>query len=189
MVIVALVTIALASCGPAVVRKEQQRIGIANDVFLVLPQVAELSESFNATQAILAEYEERSYSFEAHVEARPGKITIVAVSALGAALFSITFDGTELQASGSSQAKLINAEYVLADVLLAHWDIDWLNRRLEGASIEVSQAGNERFVTREGELIIGIAYESSDPWGGAAELTHIEREYVLRIKTAEYTSQ
>ena len=179
----------VAACGLIEVRKDQQRIMIASDVYLVLPDASELTESFNATQSILAEYEDRSFSFEAHIEARPGQLTIVALNALGGALFSISFDGVELIASGAAEAQVVNAEYVLADVLLAHWDPDWLNRRLDGASIEASQNGEERFVSRNGELIVGITYDSADPWGGKAQLTHIERAYVLHIRTAEFASQ
>lgn len=189
LIIIILLAILVAACGSTEVRTQQMSIGIAQGVNLFLPRASELTESFNATQAITAEYEDRSYSFEAHIEARPGKLTIVALGPLGAALFSITYDGTELVASGSPQAQRINAEYVLADVLLAHWDIDWLNLRIEGATVATSRAGDERFVTQQDNLLIGISYESADPWGGTAQLTHLERHYTLRIRTAEFAPQ
>lgn len=66
------------------------------------------------------------------------------------------------------------------------WDTRWLNRRLIGATVEVSATKDERFVVRDGELIISISYDSPDPWGGEAWLTHIERKYVLHITTAEF---
>jgi len=178
-----------ASCSTVEVRQQAERIAIADDVFLLLPVASELTESFNATQVISAEYEDRSFSFQAHLESRPGKITIVALGALGGPLFSISYDGSELQASGSAEAQVVNAEYVLADVLLAHWNVDWLNERLQGASIETSADGSSRFVSRQDELLIGINYETPDPWGGKATLTHLERGYVLDIRTAEYSSQ
>lgn len=183
------VLVAFAACGSATVRTQQQQIEIAHDVYLVLPAAHELSESFNATQAIAAEYEDHAYSFEAHIEARPGMLTIVALNALGGPLFSITYDGVELRAQGAAEAQLVNAEYVLADVLLAHWDIEWLNQRLDGASMSSSESGAERFVTRDKALIIGILYDSPDPWGGATTLTHVERQYVLHITTAEFSRQ
>jgi len=189
LVAATLVVVAITACGSVAVQKNQRRILIASDVYLVLPEASELTESFNAIQSIHAEYEDRSYSFEAHIEARPGSLAIVAVNALGGALFSITFDGTELRASGSGDAQVINVEYVLADVLFVHWDSDWLNEHLDRASIEVALNGDRRIVSHDGELIIGITYDSADPWGGEAQLTHVEREYVLRIKTAEFTSQ
>ena len=178
-----------AGCGSVEVRQQAERIAIANEVFLLLPDQSELTESFNATQVISAEYEDRSFSFEAHIESRPGKITIVALGALGGPLFSISYDGAELQASGSVDAQVVNAEYVLADVLLAHWDVDWLNKRLQGGSIEASTDGNSRFVSRQDALLIGINYDTPDPWGGNATLTHLERGYVLDIRTAEYSGQ
>ena len=186
---VSLVGMASAGCGSVEVRQQAERIAIANDVFLLLPGPGELTESFNATQVIAAEYEDRSFSFEAHLESRPGKITIVALGPIGGALFSISYDGVELRASGSVEAQVVNAEFVLADVLLAHWDIDWLNQRLQGATIETSEDGISRFVSRRGGLVIGISYDTPDPWGGRATLTHLERGYVLDIRTAEYSSQ
>ena len=186
---VALLAFLVAACAGTVTRTPQQGIEIARGVLLVLPTADEITGAFNATQAITAEYEDRSYSFEAHLEVRPGKITIVALGPLGGALFSIVYDGKELVASGSPQAQRINAEYVLADVLLTHWDVDWLNRHIEGANVEASQTGDERFVTRKNDLLIGISYESSNPWGGAAKLMHIERQYTLHIRTAEYLPQ
>ncbi|MDH3266749.1 MAG: DUF3261 domain-containing protein [Gammaproteobacteria bacterium] len=188
LTVLLLVFFAVACSSPAV-RSQQQGIAIARGVNLFLPRADELTGSFNAIQAITAEYEDRSFSFEAHIEARPGKITIVALGPLGGALFSISYDGNELVASGSPQAISVDAEYVLADVLLAHWDVDWLNRRIEGAVVEVSQTGDERFVTRQDDLLIGISYESPNPWGGMATLTHLERLYTLHIRTAEFTPQ
>ncbi len=187
--IVTLVGVAIAGCSSVEIRKERQRIAIATDIFFLMPQAGELTESFNATQVIAAQYADRSFSFEAHLESRPGKITIVALGALGGALFSISYDGEELQATGSVEAQVINAEYVLADVLLAHWDVDWLNQHLQGASIEAAEDGESRFLSRQDELVIGISFDTPDPWGGEATLTHIERGYVLDIRTVEYTSQ
>jgi len=187
--IVILAGIATAGCSSVEIRKERQRIAIATDIFFLLPETSELTESFDATQVIAAQYADRSFTFEAHLESRPGKITIVALGALGGALFSISYDGEELQASGSVEAQVINSEYVLADVLLAHWDVDWLNQHLQGASIEVAEGGESRFLSRQDELVIGINYDTADPWGGKATLTHLERGYVLDIRTVEHISQ
>jgi len=187
--IVILAGVASAGCSSVEIRKERQRIAIATDIFFQLPEASELTESFNATQVIAAQYEDRSFSFEAHIESRPGKITIVGLGALGGALFSIAYDGVELQASGAVEAQVVNAEYVLADVLLAHWDVDWLNQHLQGAAIEATEDGASRFLSRQDELVVGISYDTVDPWGGKATLTHLERGYVLDIRTVEHISQ
>lgn len=179
--------LSLCGCSTTTMRTEPQRINIATDVYLELPSASELDESFNATQVIAAEYENDNYSFEAHIEARPGQITIVGIGALGGALFSIAYDGIELAAAGAKEAQTVNAEYVLADVLLTHWNVGWLNDRLIGASMTVSAAGTDRYIKRGDETIIHISFESSDPWGGTATLKHEERQYVLQITTAEFT--
>ncbi len=168
-----------AGCAAVELRSELRRIDIAADMFLVLPGAHELTRSFDATQVISATYEEERRTFEAHLEARPGRITIVGLSAVGVVLFSISYDGIELKATGVSEVQVINAEYVLADVLLSHWDIDWLRPRLEGGSIESS--GNVRKVLRDGVTVIEVQLESGTPWSGKTRLDHHERGYSLRI--------
>lgn len=177
----------LGGCGSVETRTEVQRIDIANEVFLILPRADELTESFDATQVISAEYEDKSRSFEAHLEARPGKITIVGLNTIGVVLFSITYDGTELLASGVAEAQVINARYVLADVLMSHWDPKWLVSRLEGATLAATESS--RTVRRDGEAIIEITYDSGTPWSGNARLTHRERGYSLRINNVEFAEQ
>ena len=188
-VLVVVLAIIANGCGTTILRSEPTGIAVATDVYLELPSAADLTESFDAVQAIVGEYEDGSYSFAAHIEARPGSITIVGIGALGGPLFSISYDGGEMVATGSQQAQVVNAEYVLADVLLTHWDVDWISANLRGASISAAGHGKQRYITRDGELLIGITYDTSDPWGGVAQLTHIERQYTLKITTAEFTPQ
>lgn len=186
LVAIALTAVA-AACGTTTLRTEPQVIAIADNVFLELPAASQLAESFDAVQAIVGEYEDGSYSFAAHIEARPGVITIVGIGALGGPLFTIRYDGVELLASGAQAAQAVNAEYVLADVLLTHWDVDWIEDHLRGAAITTAGHARERYITRDGELVIGITHDTADPWGGVAQLTHIERQYALQITTAEFT--
>jgi len=177
----------IGGCGSVELRTEVQRIDIANEVFLVLPRADELTESFDATQVISAEYEDENRSFEAHLEARPGRITIVGLNTIGMVLFSITYDGTELLASGVAEAQVINARYVLADVLMSHWDAEWLIPRLEGATLEVAESS--RTVRRNGDIVIEIGYDSGSSWSGNARLVHHERGYSLRIENVEFAEQ
>jgi len=181
--------VVFSACAPLEIRTELQRISIADDVVLVLPRADEITASFDATQVIVAEYGEQTHSFEAHLEVRPGKITIVAVNALGVVLFAITYDGVELLASGVVAAQVINAEYVLADVLLSHWDPTWLRARIQGASLEHGANGQGRALIRNGAKLIEIEYESGEPWTGNVRLTHIERGYTLLINTVEFASK
>ena len=182
---VMLIAATLVACAPVEVRTNLRRIDIANGVILELPSGSGITQSFDATQSIAADYEDAHHAFEAHLEVRPGKITIVALNALGGALFSIAYDGVELQASGVVDAQVSNARYVLADVLLTHWEPDWINRHLDGAVLEVAGDGTTRTVSRGAEPVIRIEHESTDPWQGRANFAHLERKYSLRINTVE----
>lgn len=163
-----------------------RRIDIAENVYLVLPTATELTAAFDATQIITADHGDKSHSFEAHLEARPGKITIVAVSAIGTVLFSITYDGVDLQARGVVEAQVVNAEYVLADVLLSYWDPQWLSTHIEGGRLVVSSGGAVRTILRRREAIIRISHESPELWNGKADFSNLERGYALHINTVEF---
>jgi Protein of unknown function (DUF3261) len=176
-----------AGCGPTPVQREVQRIDIGKDVFLLLPGPDELRESFDATQVIVATYGNEKRTFEAHLEMRPGRITIVGVNTIGMVLFSISYDGVRLVSSGAAETQKVNARYVLADVLLTHWDPVWLNARLAGARVVDFGAG--RSVLRNGEPLIDIVIDGGAPWHGATRLIHHERGYTLDIDTVQYSPQ
>jgi len=165
--IVMLIAAASISCSSVEIRSEIHRIDIAKDVYLVLPGAGELTASFDATQVITADHGDKSHSFEAHLEARPGKITIVAVSAIGTVLFSITYD-------------------VLADVLLSYWEAQWLARHIDGAVLDISPDGAVRTVLSQGEVIIRITHETPELWKGKANFSNLERGYALHINTVEF---
>ncbi len=188
-----LVTILLCAfishgCGVVDVRQDVERIEIASAVFLTLPRAEDLTESFNATQVIDVVYDERSYSFQVQFELRPGRITIAAVNLWGGTLFSVTYDGIALRAQSLIDTEGVNAEYLLADVLLTFWDSEWVSARLQGAVLKVSQIDGSRTISRRGEPVIEISYETTDPWVGRTRFTHVERGYFLDIRTVEISS-
>lgn len=174
-------------CSMVDVSSNVGRIEIANDVYLTLPKTGEITESFDATQLLVVDFEAKSYSFQAQLEVRPGKITIAAIPLWGGTLFSVTYDGSVLRTQGMIDTHGINAEYLLADVLLMTWDPEWVNARLQGAVLKVSKSNDSRTVSRDGEPVIEISYEMPDAWTGRTHFKHIERGYVLDIRTAEFS--
>jgi hypothetical protein len=174
-------------CSTGFVKSNVERVEIATAVYLTLPRPEEITQSFDATQLLVADYEERSYSFQAQLEVRPGKITIVAITMWGSTLFSISYDGSTLRTQGMVDQHGVNAEYLLADVLLTIWDPKWVSSRLQGAALVVSESRDSRTVSRDGEPVIEISYETPDARIGRAQFKHVERGYVLDIRTVEFT--
>lgn len=175
------------ACSTVPVQRNVERVEIAKAVYLMLPRAEEITRSFDATQLLVADYEEHSLSFQAQLEVRPGKITIAAIPLWGGTLFSVTYDGSVLRTQGMIDTHGINAEYLLADVLLMTWDPEWVNARLQGGVLKVSKSNDSRTVTRDGEPVIEISYEMPDAWTGRTHFKHIERGYVLDIRTAEFS--
>lgn len=160
-------------------------IDVAKGVYLRLPAADELTRSFDATQLVSALFDGGVRSFEAHIEARPGRLAIVGVNAIGAVLFSIRYDGKDLAARGVGEAQAVRPEYVLADVLISHWDAGWIDARLEGAHL-VEFAGGRRLI-RDGQPLVEITYESGAPWSGVALLVNHDRGYTLRIDNVAFS--
>ena len=184
MVLCALVSY---GCGTVTMHSTVERVEIASAVYLTLPKPEEITQSFDATQLLVANYDEQSYSFQAQLEVRPGKITIVGIAMWGGTLFSITYDGSILRTEGMVDQQGVNPEYLLADVLLMTWDPDWLRPRLQGATLEISEGNDSRTVSRDGEPVIEISYETPAARTGRTQFKHVERGYVLDIRTAEFT--
>ncbi len=88
------------------------------------------------------------------------------------------------EASGVPAAQAIDAKYVLADVLMTHWDPKWLSAHLDGARLE--SRINGRTILRGSEPVIEIDSDSGEPWHGIATLRHLERGYTLRIENVEF---
>ncbi len=175
-------------CSMVDIRPNVERIEIANAVYLTLPKTEEITESFDATQLLVIDFEEQSYSFQAQLEVRPGKITIAAIPMWGGTLFSVTYDGSTLRTQGMIDTHGVNVGFLLADVLLTFWDPAWVSRRLQGAVLEVSESNGRRTVSRDGEPVIEISYELADRWAGRTHFKHRERGYELNIKTVGFSS-
>ena len=112
-------------------------------------------------------------------------ITIASVNMWGGILFAVTYDGNELQSRGGMEAEGLDAEFLLADVLLTFWEPDWVSGRLKGGSLE--STGTRRSVLRDGERVIEISYDSAKRWSGTTRFKHRERQYELSIDTVVFS--
>ncbi len=173
-------------CSTVDIRPNVERIEIADAVYLTLPKTEEITDSLDATQLLVIDFEEQSYSFQAQLEVRPGKITIAAIPMWGGTLFSVTYDGSTLRTQGMIDTRGVNVGFLLADVLLTFWDPAWVSTRLQGAVLELSENNGRRTVSRDGEPVIEISYESANRWAGRTHFKHRERGYELNIKTVGF---
>ena len=57
----------------------------------------------------------------------------------------------------------------------------------QGATLEISEGNHSRTVSRDGEPVIKISYETPAARTGRTQFKHVERGYVLDIRTAEFT--
>lgn len=170
-------------CSSVEVQPDVDRVEIAEAVYLSLPKADSITYSVDATQILVADYGERSHTFEVQLEIRPGRITIASVNMWGGTLFSVMYDGSSVHTQRAFDEAGFDPKYLLADFLLTRWDADWLSEHLQGADLNENANGMGRILSRDGEPVIEISYDTADRWAGRTRFTHLERAYVLDIQT------
>lgn len=159
-------------------------VEIADNVVLALPERAELQNSLAATQLLTASYGKQTYRMQIQLELRPGAIALAGLNSFGAVIFTIEYDGLHFNTRGSRTiTQRLLPQYVLADVLVTHWDIERLRSRLHGPAIDLFEEGGRRVIARDREPVIVISYDPAGVWEGPVRFEHIERGYVLDIRT------
>ncbi|WP_428096552.1 DUF3261 domain-containing protein [Candidatus Rariloculus sp.] len=148
-----------------------------------------MQDILDATQLITATYDDRDYTMQAQLEWRPGSMALAGLSPWGTVVFSIAYDGSEMEIRGNGALlQGLRGEYVLADILLTFWERPRLIGRLRGEGLAVSDVPGKRTITRNGSPLIVIDYENEIPWNGRVRFEHRERGYVLQIQTVGYSA-
>jgi hypothetical protein len=179
----------LQACASTVRTERVDRVDIGDTVVLLLPTVAELVESLDATQIVTGTFDGRSYTMQAQLEWRPGSITLAALNVWGATVFSIAYDGTAIRVQGNpALTQGLRPEYVLADILLVHLEHPTLVSSPAGDHITIDDAPSRRTINKNGQPVIVIEYEDGQRRIGAVKLENVARGYVMQIQTLEYTN-
>ncbi|MES2626116.1 MAG: DUF3261 domain-containing protein [Pseudomonadota bacterium] len=171
------------------------QVRVADAIALDLMPPASFGQSLVLTQLALIEFGEEQYELLFYTEISPTKITIVGTLPNGTRLFSIVYDGLVIQSDGSEQLlSRITPEYFLADLQLTQWPLEAVANSLAltntcfmTGSCEITESTDhlQRNISRNGNAVISIQYDSVPHYQNSTSYEHHERGYHLNVETLE----
>jgi hypothetical protein len=139
----------------------------------------------SASQVIRAAYGARSFVLRTAIEAGPGKLDVVGVTATGQRVFSAHYDGLKVSAQKSPFVPdKLEPERVLADMQLALWPLAAVQAAFRPRGLTVTEPfSGLRRMTRGAALVAEVHYAPGDPWNGRLWFVNFEFDYSLTIDT------
>jgi hypothetical protein len=178
-----LVTICMAGCAHA------PSASTASAPPTLLAPLAALSPRA-ASQTIHAIYGARAITLRTAIELDASRLTVVGVTATGQRLFTVHWDGREIESETSVFVPAnVDPARVLADVQLALWPLSAVQDTMRARGVEVTEPyPGVRRARREQTLVAEVHYATADPWAGRLWLVNFEQDYSLTIDTATATN-
>ncbi len=163
------------------------------DIKLMSPQ--SFAKSISLTQLAQFTVGEEKHELLFQTEITQDKIVIVGLMPSGTRLFSLVYDGVNIESEGYSQLiEKIKPKYLLADMQMSLWPIKKLRAHLNATSscfisdicfIEESADGLIRKLTNQGNEIISIEYQNKVSYQGKLKFVHNFRGYQIELTTLD----
>ena len=136
-----------------------------------------------ANQVVRGAIGDREMTLNCVITVKDGAMTVVGLNAMGVRLFTVRYDGTQIEADHSvSTPAELTPERLIADLQLVFWPLASLQQPLQAAGWTVSQpVPGIRRLRRGDRLIAEAHYRDQDPWAGRAWLANFEYGYSLQI--------
>ncbi|MBT4837103.1 MAG: DUF3261 domain-containing protein [Methylococcales bacterium] len=183
-----LISIVSLSACTGLIKTQKKTVEIAKNTWFTLQTPNSLGSSIRLVQQIESIYQKESHVFISQVEVTPEKLTIVGMTPMGIKLFSLTWDGKELQHETSllTQMKSIpfKLDYILADFQMTYWPKLSAGNRFNYQ--DKSQPSHHRTIFNRNTKVVSIHYQKDSPWQGKIEFKHLERGYQLNITTLQF---
>jgi hypothetical protein len=146
---------------------------------------ASLGASRTVTQVLRAAFADREITLNCVVTVDSQSMTIIGLTAIGARVFTLKFDGTTMEVHAAiTLPPQFKPERLLEDVQLAYWNLATLQSALAGTDWQVSEpAERTRRLKRAGRLIAEVHYADADPWTGKLWLANFASGYSLSIES------
>ncbi len=172
--------------------QRQTCVALAKNVTYCLAPIPANSQVRSVTQQVAIHVNDSRHELLTQLELDREQLTLVGLAPLGQALFTLVFDGTELQ---SQQSMLLGdefkAEYLLALIQLIYWPEEDVNAHLQGAKLTSPEcdapqcrriyASGSDTKDNQQESILKIRFNKSDPWMAEVELAISQAKFELKI--------
>ncbi|WP_028773449.1 DUF3261 domain-containing protein [Shewanella waksmanii] len=179
-----LACIILSGCTTTKVR--QTCMPLASGVDYCLAPLSAAVSSDNRTLQVNLDVKGQSHQLLAQLEINAKLATLVGLAPLGNALFTVTYDGQQIN---SQQNRLLGsefkAEYLLAMLQLIYWPINDVNQHLQQGHLVSSQdtAGPVRrlYANDSAVAAIEIKYNSSDLSQAQVQLMIADAQFNMTV--------
>ena len=142
-----------------------------------------LDHKVEATHYVTFDFDGKVFTSINQIEWDNEQFALGAYSHLGGALFSLTYKDNELHSKISPVLPpYFKVGYVLRDYQLAFLPLSAVAIGIVDDSVHVSEVNRERVFTRDGEELITVQYQDSDPWVGDVLLMNREYGYSITFK-------
>jgi hypothetical protein len=144
---------------------------------------ATLGQERQANQVVRASIGARALTFNCVVTVKGGVMTVVGLNATGLRLFTVRYDGSNVQAEKSPGVPAsLEPEHLLADLQLVFWPLAALQTRLQPEGWQLSEpAPGTRRLRHGDQLVAEVHYGAEDPWAGRSLLVNLRFGYSLQI--------
>jgi hypothetical protein len=133
-------------------------------------------------QVVRGAFGARELTFNCVVTVKDGAMTLVGLSSVGMRLFTIRYDGHDVQSEMTPAMQGLQAERLVADMQLVFWPLSSLEKPMREAGWQLSEPASGIRRLRHGDQLIAEAhYGSEDPWSGRSWLVNFEFGYSLQI--------
>lgn len=145
-----------------------------------------LGRDFSAVQRVDGEFGGHPALFLFYLEVEGARLSLVATTPDGTALFSLVQQGEEVQVESSP---LLPRQWrpasVLMDLQLAYWPAAAVADNLAGSGLQLEESGGERRLLRDGRPVTVIR-RGADPWRTPLRLEHTDWHYHYRVTTLQF---
>ena len=144
---------------------------------------AALGETVSVQQHLKVERDGRIDELDAAVEIDADQVQLVGL-AFGQRVLSLGYDGRQLSEWRHFMLPAqVRAADVLEDLQLTLWPKDAIAASLP-SGWQIEDAGLQRTLTLNGEVVAAIRYTSMPRWSGTVTLDNLRYKYRLTIETA-----
>jgi hypothetical protein len=188
IVSIAFVLILCACAGPTA-ETASDKVVIAPDLTLTLPDPDTLGRSMEATQLVTAHYDHQDFAFEAHISATPELFLLVGLDLVGRKIFTVqwTKDGVVYEKAPWVPSQL-RPENILGDIMLLYWPDAVVRQALAASSGKLTVSANSRTITHGGKKVWDATYHptvKNDPWSGPLHYRNLVWGYEFDVQSTE----
>ena len=178
--------------------EENNRIQIADDTWVALPQPSDLGYTLTASQLLSVRYidqtkKNQSNQLPIQLQITQDKLVLAGFSSWGTRLLSLTYQDNQLDTyvmAGLGNT-LPKPEQVLFNLMITLYPLDVWQPRLQQTGWTLTEQQTEKTKQRtlfdnHGKLIAEINYASFDPLKGDITFINHALDFTIVIKTLQY---